>query len=582
MADSPAKGTRARRKDPDTPSKSSPSKTSTDMVLAARAKIPEWDSFFASKRDAAAEAKLNRPLWTPDHNQVELALTKKATVSPNHLAKFPLYTKFERDAHGDLVLLDDKNVMLSDELVYVAMKELTQDKLKEYRGVWDGNGQIRASRVPQDPAPRIDFHGVPCAPVWKGYYALIGLKAAASHGYLLEGKDDKVLKRKPYFTVGPVVLGEDYAHDAGELGNGPVPRTIVRQLHDHAGRYQTKWGEEAKGKKLDIGSDMHHHWSIFLAEGTHNQPFQLTRLCDFESWSPKCSGELGAFCFTKTNCRRFNLLQSYQTLTERLYYVTSKPTLLDPDSRDEQPEPPTKRAKLQSTTLEDDDDGSDIEYLSSPSPAHRSTISKPTHRSTTHTSTISKPTARTMPSNSSLSPGQQALDTMLRQMMDNDYVEIAKTLDHAEVTHRRLAVVRERLQQDLEKTVVGGIHKASFPTKVTGLLRNRYELIWDQMFPSAPSTPSPDPTVTTQSATATATQAAAVEQPSLCYPAGRQRLAPSSDTAVVRDPSSNITTSGENDPFYARLDEPVNVPRDGPHGVLSAMRAVRDEDASLA
>jgi hypothetical protein len=36
------------------------------------------------------------------------------------------------------------NVLLSDELVYAAMKELAQKKRAEFRAVWDANGELRS------------------------------------------------------------------------------------------------------------------------------------------------------------------------------------------------------------------------------------------------------------------------------------------------------------------------------------------------------------------------------------------------------------------------------------------------------
>jgi len=73
------------------------------------------------------------------------------------------------------------------------MKELTQKERAKFRAVWDGNLEICASCIPQDPAPRIDSHGTP---IWKRYYALIGLQAATVFGFRIAAK-----------VVGTTVLG---------------------------------------------------------------------------------------------------------------------------------------------------------------------------------------------------------------------------------------------------------------------------------------------------------------------------------------------------------------------------------------
>jgi len=87
------------------------------------------------------------------------AASQFEALLPAEIDKFPVYTRFERDTQGYLILPDDKNVLLSDKLVYAAMKELTHNEKGECRAMWDKNGEIRASRV----APRIDFHSVPYA-----------------------------------------------------------------------------------------------------------------------------------------------------------------------------------------------------------------------------------------------------------------------------------------------------------------------------------------------------------------------------------------------------------------------------------
>ena len=161
--------------------------------------------------------------------------------------------RYKRDPKGRLVLPNDRNVLLSNELIYTAIKELSQKKRAEFRTVWDTNGKPHASRIPQDPGPQIDFHGLPYTPIWKRYYTFVSLRATAKYSYLIVPKADSKLKiENPVFTIGPIVLGYPFAedtvtdpaavfqaHHAKEQAKFPYPRSVVHQLHNHHGQYTT-------------------------------------------------------------------------------------------------------------------------------------------------------------------------------------------------------------------------------------------------------------------------------------------------------------------------------------------------------
>jgi hypothetical protein len=196
-----------------------------------------FDDFHMKQFAKAAGIKLerHRPIWTNDWTPVH---TTGNRISAKDIARFPLYVKYERDDQGKLVLPDDHNVLLSDELVYAAMKELAQKKRAEFRAVWDANGEPRASRVPQDPAPRIDFHGLPCAPIWKRYYAFVRLRAAAKYGYLMAAKADLQLKSEdPIFT---------------RLSDAPVFLVIGQNLVD---TIECAWQPNTSGETLNSWVD---------------------------------------------------------------------------------------------------------------------------------------------------------------------------------------------------------------------------------------------------------------------------------------------------------------------------------------
>lgn len=135
-----------------------------------------------------------------------------------NLEAFPIYAAFARDHRGQLILTADENVILSDELVYAAMKVLTQTEHAAYQGVWNGNGKIY-------------FHGLLSAPVWQRWYALIGLQIAARYGYRSAPKNDRWLKAQPScFTIVMIVFGFPCAADAGRQethGKAPPPLNLV-------------------------------------------------------------------------------------------------------------------------------------------------------------------------------------------------------------------------------------------------------------------------------------------------------------------------------------------------------------------
>jgi hypothetical protein len=108
--------------------------------------------------------------------------------------------------------------MLSDELVCAAMKVLTQMEHAAYHGVWDDNWEIY-------------FHGLPSAPVWQHWCALIGLQIAAPYGYRRVPKNDRWLKALPSCsTIVMIVFGFPCAADAGRQGphgKAPPPLNLV-------------------------------------------------------------------------------------------------------------------------------------------------------------------------------------------------------------------------------------------------------------------------------------------------------------------------------------------------------------------
>lgn len=137
------------------------------------------------------ELRHKRLHWTADHVPIKITGDIPTTTESN---SFPLYTTYERGSTGKLILPNGKNVMLSDELVHAAINELSAKRRAKYSAIWGFGGEVRATRVPQTPAPTPNFHGLPRAPVWKRFHAHVGLQAAAQYGFraVLEAADLRV------------------------------------------------------------------------------------------------------------------------------------------------------------------------------------------------------------------------------------------------------------------------------------------------------------------------------------------------------------------------------------------------------
>lgn len=152
-------------------------------------------------------------------------------MKQKHFDEFPLFTMVKYD--NDVLKLPPKHVKLSDELVYLVSKCTTRSHRKAtWPADFDGTGDIRASRVPQDPPPIICVFGLPSIPVWKGYYILAG-NSFMKHirGYLLANKPTDRIKCAEW-VVGSIFIGEDLWCEFHNMD--PRPQ-VVRQAHHPTG-----------------------------------------------------------------------------------------------------------------------------------------------------------------------------------------------------------------------------------------------------------------------------------------------------------------------------------------------------------
>ncbi|CAI7606516.1 unnamed protein product [Penicillium viridicatum] len=129
-------------------------------------------------------------------------------------------------------------VRLSDELAYIATKSNMSNKTPKqmYPFGLDGNGMIRATRTPEDPAPVIRAHGLPLIAVARDTVALTGRRHALLGTVLLDKKDKSIKPARSAFTVGTIVAPKSFVE---------MPLTIDRQLFTHTGKYLETQKDEA-------------------------------------------------------------------------------------------------------------------------------------------------------------------------------------------------------------------------------------------------------------------------------------------------------------------------------------------------
>ncbi|KAJ5203189.1 hypothetical protein N7449_005268 [Penicillium cf. viridicatum] len=89
----------------------------------------------------------------------------------------------------------------------------------EYPVDFDQNGNVRATRTPEDPAPLAWAYGLPIIYIARGGTPLLGRTHGTKLGNL-SLKTDSNLKNIPVFTVGPIIASASFVN---------MPRTLERQ-----------------------------------------------------------------------------------------------------------------------------------------------------------------------------------------------------------------------------------------------------------------------------------------------------------------------------------------------------------------
>ncbi|KAF9250005.1 hypothetical protein DTO013E5_7093 [Penicillium roqueforti] len=171
------------------------------------------------------------------------------------MAEAPLCIQNEIDKNGEWVP-PPRGVKLSDEGVYLAVKNMSAVERGERFPVdFDKNGHVRATCIPEDPAPLGWAHDLPMIMVAQGIIPLVGQLHARKLGNLTL-KTDANIKNSPAFTVGPVVASKSVVE---------MSRSIQRQYVTHKPDRGYKM-EYNLDTAVDVVSNDHQDMAILLGD----------------------------------------------------------------------------------------------------------------------------------------------------------------------------------------------------------------------------------------------------------------------------------------------------------------------------
>lgn len=128
---------------------------------------------------------------------------------------------------------------------------------------FDGNGMIKASRTPEDPAPLIRAYSLPFIAVVLDTIALSGRKYAFLCAALLDKNAKNIKSARSAFTIGTIVATKILVD---------IPRTIDRQLsltREYTQRAGTRKPRGRKQISLRNLGQQATHGTRYLAYTTH-------------------------------------------------------------------------------------------------------------------------------------------------------------------------------------------------------------------------------------------------------------------------------------------------------------------------
>jgi len=276
-------------------------------------KIDETDYI----RELAEERSLNRPVWTTEYTLPTFNNTKEREAYAKSHRQHPLYTSVDFTSQGKFKA-PPRYTALSDELVFMVTKTVSQhERGQKWPADFTRGGDIRVARAPKDPAPRIDVHGLPTAPVYKGYYVLLGERAAEATGcWKVASKNNKQLRRgtnRSDWTVGSVVLAADFA---------TMPRTICYQAHDFDGSIIALRALKSTSKNVrDVVARDHNHNCLFVTSDGPRWPF----IWQITGYDVRCSADQRASVIPHKLYIDAGIHLNYDAIKQRQYTVNLDP-----------------------------------------------------------------------------------------------------------------------------------------------------------------------------------------------------------------------------------------------------------------
>ncbi|KAJ5522259.1 hypothetical protein N7527_006374 [Penicillium freii] len=285
------------------PEQTGDKRNSQTIIQDVRRRIATINKLITDENDTRREHGLTeRPIWAPGDPD-------PANPPPNNTSKAracaPLATVVQWDNENNWIP-PPAGVKLSDELAYIAAKSTMSNRTlnRMYPFDFDGNGTIKATRTPEDPAPLIRAHGLPLIAVARDTVALTGRQHALLGAALYDKNDKNVKAARSAFSIGALVAPQSFVQ---------MPRTIDRQLFTHAGTYLDAQKTESALAKAnfpkefkpacnarDTMSSLHNAPAVLMGD-----PLAVVRLIDLPGYRLACGPAQGSTTISENFVTKF-------------------------------------------------------------------------------------------------------------------------------------------------------------------------------------------------------------------------------------------------------------------------------------
>ncbi|KAJ5426674.1 hypothetical protein N7465_001744 [Penicillium sp. CMV-2018d] len=285
------------------PEQTGDKRNSQTIIQDVRRRIATINKLITNENDTRREHGLTeRPIWAPGDPD---PANPPANNTSQARACAPLATVVQWDNENNWIP-PPAGVKLSDELAYIAAKSTMSNRTlnRMYPFDFDGNGMIKATRTPEDPAPLIRAHGLPLIAVARDTVALTGRQHALLGAALYDKNDKNVKAATSAFSIGALVAPQSFVQ---------MPRTIDRQLFTHAGTYLDAQKTESALAKAnfpkefktacnarDTMSSLHNAPAVLMGD-----PLAVVRLIDLPGYRLACGPAQGSTTISENFITKF-------------------------------------------------------------------------------------------------------------------------------------------------------------------------------------------------------------------------------------------------------------------------------------